>query len=95
MGGGINKSKSDRRKGWNGPKRRVPVVLVPTSMKDAGQPCSGNGLHQQNPVHLDSLDRAGQKSIEPQSPQKGAMLYSFPQTLAGSVEVCQALCRIT
>ena len=36
-------------------------------------------VHQQNKIHLDNLDRAGQRSIEPQKLQKGADLYSAVQ----------------
>ena len=48
-------------------------------------------IHQQNPVHLNSLDRAGQKSIELQRPQKGAVLYSSVQLSANSGQLCGGL----
>ena len=51
-------------------------------------------MHQQNQANLyslDSLDRAGQWSIEPQKLQKGAVLYSSAQHPAKSVQLCAGL----
>ena len=36
-------------------------------------------LNQQNKNHVDNLGRAGQRAIEPQKFQKGAVLYSAVQ----------------
>ena len=47
--------------------------------------------HQQNQVNLDSLDRAVQRSIDPQKLQKGALLYSSAQYPAKSVQLCVGL----
>ena len=49
--------------------------------------------HQQNQIKLDSLDRTGQRSIEPQRPQKGAVLYSSVQLSATSGHLCHRLWR--
>ena len=48
-------------------------------------------MHQQNQVNLDSLDRAVQRSIEPQKLQKGALLYSSAQYPTKSVQLCVGL----
>jgi hypothetical protein len=48
-------------------------------------------IHQQNQVNLDSLDRAVQRSIEPQKLQKGALLYSSAQYPEKSVQICVGL----
>ena len=47
--------------------------------------------HQQNQVNLDSLDRAVQRSIEPQKLQKGALLYSSARYPTKSVQHCVGL----
>jgi hypothetical protein len=50
-------------------------------------------LHQQNPIHLNSLDRAVKRTIELRRLQKGAMLYSDVQLPAISVSLCgSAVC---
>ena len=48
-------------------------------------------VHQQNQANLDSLDRAVQRSIEPQKLQKGVLLYSSVQHPTKSVQLCAGL----
>ena len=69
-----------------------PPMAFPTP-SDVNQltSCYLDALHQQNlayPDSLDSLDSAGQRSIEPQRLQKGAMLYSAVQLLRSMWQHC-------
>ena len=54
-------------------------------------PIPRHATHQQNQAKLDNLDRAGQRSIEPQRLQTGAVLCSSVQYSAKAVQLCQCL----
>ena len=68
-----------------------PSTFVKYVIKFVQEYVLNNKVHQQNQANLDSLNRAGQRTIEPQKLQKGAVLYSAIQLPAISVQLCGSL----